>query len=39
MDTYTIDAGGVWGFYHPMNVPKGWRMLPLACGFHSAIRS
>ena len=27
MDTYTIDAGGAWGFYHPMNVPKGWRML------------
>lgn len=27
MDTYTIDAGGAWGFYHPMKVPKGWRML------------
>ena len=27
MDTYTIDAGGAWRRYHPMEVPKGWRML------------
>jgi len=27
MDTYTIDAGGAWRRYHPMPVPKGWRML------------
>jgi len=27
MDTYTIDAGGAWRRYHPMDVPKGWRML------------
>jgi hypothetical protein len=27
MDTYTIDVTGAWGFYHPMKVPKGWRML------------
>ena len=27
MDQYTIDPSGAWGFYHPMRVPKGWRML------------
>lgn len=27
MDTYTIDAGGPWRRFHPMEVPKGWRML------------
>ena len=27
MDTYKIDAGGAWRRYHPMEVPKGWRML------------
>jgi hypothetical protein len=27
VETYTIDAGGAWGFYHPMPVPKGWRMI------------
>ena len=27
MKTYNIDASGAWGFYHPMSVPKGWRML------------
>lgn len=27
MDTYTIDAGGAWRRYHPMDVPKGWRIL------------
>ena len=27
MATYIIDAGGAWRGYHPMEVPKGWRML------------
>jgi hypothetical protein len=27
MDTYIIDAGGAWRRYHPMEVPKGWRIL------------
>lgn len=27
MESYKIDAGGAWGIYHPMSVPKGWRML------------
>jgi hypothetical protein len=27
MDQYTIDAGGAWRRFHPMDVPKGWRML------------
>ncbi len=27
MDRYTVDAGGAWRRYHPMEVPKGWRML------------
>ena len=27
MDTYTIDAGGAWRRYHPMEVPKGWQIL------------
>ncbi len=27
MDTYAIDASGAWRRYHPMPVPKGWRML------------
>ena len=26
MVTYTIDASGAWRRYHPMKVPKGWRM-------------
>lgn len=27
METYIVDAGGAWRRYHPMDVPKGWRML------------
>jgi len=27
MDKYKIDASGAWRRYHPMRVPKGWRML------------
>jgi len=27
MDTYFIEASGAWRRYHPMEVPKGWRML------------
>jgi hypothetical protein len=27
MATYIIDTGGAWRRYHPMEVPKGWRML------------
>ena len=27
MATYVVDAGGAWRRYHPMEVPKGWRML------------
>jgi hypothetical protein len=27
MDKYTIDASGAWRRYHPMKVPKGWRIL------------
>ena len=27
MDTYIIDVRGGWRRYHPMPVPKGWRML------------
>jgi hypothetical protein len=27
MATYVIDTGGAWRRYHPMEVPKGWRML------------
>jgi len=27
METYVIDASAAWRRYHPMKVPKGWRML------------
>jgi hypothetical protein len=27
MDSYTVRASGAWRRYHPMKVPKGWRML------------
>jgi hypothetical protein len=27
MDRYTIDVSGGWRRFHPMKVPKGWRML------------
>jgi hypothetical protein len=27
METYVIDATAAWRRYHPMKVPKGWRML------------
>ena len=27
MDRYFIEASGAWRRYHPMEVPKGWRML------------
>ena len=38
METYSIDAGGAWGFYHPMRVPKGWRMLgTIQCSSDNSI--
>ena len=27
MDSYTVRASGAWRQYHPMDVPKGWRIL------------
>jgi hypothetical protein len=27
MATFVVDIGGAWRRYHPMPVPKGWRIL------------
>jgi hypothetical protein len=38
VDQYTIDATGAWRRYHPMKVPKGWRMLGIVeCGSDHSI--
>ena len=35
MATYIIDAGGAWRRYHPMAVPRRWRMLGTVASDHS----